>query len=87
MTDDRPFVTINMAMTADGKTDTIARRGATISSSHDWARVDRLRAESDAVLVGVGKRPPLVRCPACGQPLHGAKIGEHSVIEYGEAQS
>ena len=27
-------------------------RGATISSPHDWARVDRLRAESDAVLVG-----------------------------------
>ena len=47
-----PFVTINMALTADGKTDTIARRGATISSPHDWARVDRLRAESDAVLVG-----------------------------------
>jgi len=52
MTSDRPFVTINVAITADGKTDTIARRGATISSPHDWARVDRLRAESDAVLVG-----------------------------------
>ena len=52
MTSDRPFVIINVAITADGKTDTIARRGATISSPHDWARVDRLRAESDAVLVG-----------------------------------
>jgi len=52
MTSDRPFVTINVATTVDGKTDTIARRGATISSPHDWARVDRLRAESDAVLVG-----------------------------------
>ena len=52
MTNDRPFVTINVAMTADGKTDTVARRGATISSPHDLARVDRLRAESDAVLVG-----------------------------------
>jgi len=52
MTDDRPFVTINVAITADGKTDTIARRGAIISSPRDWSRVDRLRAESDAVLVG-----------------------------------
>ena len=52
MTNDRPFVTLNVAMTADGKTDTVARRGATISSPHDLARVDRLRAESDAVLVG-----------------------------------
>jgi 2,5-diamino-6-(ribosylamino)-4(3H)-pyrimidinone 5'-phosphate reductase len=52
MTSDRPFVTLNVAMTADGKTDTVARRGATISSPHDLARVDRLRAESDAVLVG-----------------------------------
>ena len=52
MTNDRPFVTLNVAITADGKTDTVARRGATISSPHDLARVDRLRAESDAVLVG-----------------------------------
>jgi 2,5-diamino-6-(ribosylamino)-4(3H)-pyrimidinone 5'-phosphate reductase len=52
MTNDRPFVTLNVAMTADGKTDTVARCGATISSPHDLARVDRLRAESDAVLVG-----------------------------------
>jgi hypothetical protein len=35
----------------------------------------------------LAKRPQLVRCPACGQPLHGAKLGEHLGIEYGEAQS
>ena len=29
MTNDRPCVTLNVAMTADGKTDTVARRGAT----------------------------------------------------------
>jgi 2,5-diamino-6-(ribosylamino)-4(3H)-pyrimidinone 5'-phosphate reductase len=39
-------------MTADGKIDTVARRGARISSPQDMARVDRLRAESDAVMVG-----------------------------------
>jgi 2,5-diamino-6-(ribosylamino)-4(3H)-pyrimidinone 5'-phosphate reductase len=48
----RPFVFINVAMTADGKIDTFARRGAAISSVRDKERVDRLRAESDAVMVG-----------------------------------
>ncbi|HAV76828.1 MAG TPA: 2,5-diamino-6-(ribosylamino)-4(3H)-pyrimidinone 5'-phosphate reductase [Anaerolineae bacterium] len=48
----RPFVFINVAMTADGKIDTFARKGAGISSQRDKDRVDRLRAESDAVMVG-----------------------------------
>jgi 2,5-diamino-6-(ribosylamino)-4(3H)-pyrimidinone 5'-phosphate reductase len=48
----RPFVFINVAMTADGKIDTIARKGAVISSPYDKNRVDKLRAEADAVLVG-----------------------------------
>ena len=48
----RPYVHINVAMTADGKIDTIERRGAVISSPSDEERVDRLRAEADAVLVG-----------------------------------
>jgi 2,5-diamino-6-(ribosylamino)-4(3H)-pyrimidinone 5'-phosphate reductase len=39
-------------MTADGKIDTFERRGATISSPRDKERVDRLRAEADAVMVG-----------------------------------
>jgi 2,5-diamino-6-(ribosylamino)-4(3H)-pyrimidinone 5'-phosphate reductase len=49
---DRPYVHINVAMTADGKIDTIERRGAAISSPRDKERVDRLRAEADAVMVG-----------------------------------
>lgn len=52
MQPDLPFVFINTAMTADGKIDTVAREGAPISSESDWERVDRLRAESDAVMVG-----------------------------------
>jgi 2,5-diamino-6-(ribosylamino)-4(3H)-pyrimidinone 5'-phosphate reductase len=48
----RPFVLINVAMTADGKIDTFRRTGAAISSARDKERVDRLRAESDAVMVG-----------------------------------
>ena len=48
----RPFVFINVAMTADGKIDTVQRQGAAISSQLDRERVDKLRAEADAVLVG-----------------------------------
>lgn len=61
---DSPYVIINIAMTADGKTDTIARRGALISSSLDMKRVDQLRASSDAIMVGghtlLGDDPRLV---------------------------
>ena len=48
----RPHVHVNVAMTADGKIDSVARKGATISSREDLARVDRLRAAVDAVVVG-----------------------------------
>lgn len=48
----RPYVLINVAMTLDGKIDTRERRGAAISSEADRARVDRLRASVDAVMVG-----------------------------------
>ena len=48
----RPFVFINVAMTTDGKIDTIERRGAAISSQRDKERVDQLRADTDAILVG-----------------------------------
>ncbi len=47
-----PFVFINVAMTADGKIDTFQRKGAAISSARDKERVDRLRADADAVMVG-----------------------------------
>lgn len=49
---DRPFVHLNVAATADGKIDTSERHGAAISSARDKARVDRLRAAFDAVMVG-----------------------------------
>ena len=49
---DRPYVHINVAMTADGKIDTFERQGVTISSLRDKERVDHLRAQTDAVMVG-----------------------------------
>lgn len=59
----RPFVFINVAMTADGKIDTFKRRGTAISSTRDKERVDRLRASADAIMVGgktlLGEDPKL----------------------------
>ncbi len=59
----RPFVFINVAMTADGKIDTIERKGAAISSPRDKERVDQLRASADAIMVGgktlLGEDPKL----------------------------
>ena len=48
----RPYTFINVAATADGKIDTFERKGSAISSTQDKARVDELRANADAVLVG-----------------------------------
>jgi 2,5-diamino-6-(ribosylamino)-4(3H)-pyrimidinone 5'-phosphate reductase len=48
----RPYIFINIAMTADGKIDTFERKGAAISSKRDKERVDQLRAAADGILVG-----------------------------------
>jgi 2,5-diamino-6-(ribosylamino)-4(3H)-pyrimidinone 5'-phosphate reductase len=50
----RPNVIINCAMSADGKISSVERSQVRISGQADLARVDLLRAESDAVMVGVG---------------------------------
>jgi len=47
-------VVVNAAMSADGKLSTRRREQVAISGPEDFARVDRLRAASDAVMVGVG---------------------------------
>ena len=47
-------VVVNAAMSADGKLSTRERRQVDISGPADFERVDELRAESDAVMVGVG---------------------------------
>ncbi|OPX63643.1 MULTISPECIES: 2,5-diamino-6-(ribosylamino)-4(3H)-pyrimidinone 5'-phosphate reductase [unclassified Methanoregula] len=50
----RPYVVVNVAMSADGKLSTRERRQVKISGSLDFNRVDRLKAGSDAVMVGIG---------------------------------
>lgn len=47
-------VVVNAAMSADGKLSTRDREQIPISGDADFDRVDELRADSDAVMVGVG---------------------------------
>ncbi|MFB6251241.1 MAG: 2,5-diamino-6-(ribosylamino)-4(3H)-pyrimidinone 5'-phosphate reductase [Halobellus sp.] len=47
-------VVVNAAMSADGKLSSRRREQVRISGSADFTRVDRLRADNDAILVGVG---------------------------------
>ncbi|MGB9928068.1 MAG: 2,5-diamino-6-(ribosylamino)-4(3H)-pyrimidinone 5'-phosphate reductase [Methanosarcina sp.] len=51
---DRPFIFINSAMSADGKLSTKERKQVKISGKHDFERVDELRAQADAIMVGIG---------------------------------
>jgi len=51
---ERPFVFINAAMSADGKISTVERVQTRISGGKDLDRVDALKAESDAIMVGIG---------------------------------
>jgi 2,5-diamino-6-(ribosylamino)-4(3H)-pyrimidinone 5'-phosphate reductase len=50
----RPFVYVNMAMTADGKITSAEREYPRITSDLDRETMDRLRAEADAIVVGAG---------------------------------
>ena len=64
----RPFVYVNMAMTADGKITSSAREYPRFTSDADRNNMDRLRAEADAIVVGAATmradNPPLhVRNP------------------------
>jgi len=48
------YVVVNAAMSADGKLASRRREQLAISGPEDFDRVDQLRADSDAVMVGVG---------------------------------
>lgn len=47
-------VLVNAAISVDGKLSSRRREQVRISGDEDFARVDRIRGESDAILVGVG---------------------------------
>jgi len=50
----RPYIIVNMAMSADGKISSVERNQVRISGAEDRVRVDALKAGSDAVMVGIG---------------------------------
>ncbi|MEM0302632.1 MAG: 2,5-diamino-6-(ribosylamino)-4(3H)-pyrimidinone 5'-phosphate reductase [Archaeoglobaceae archaeon] len=50
----RPYVLINVASSLDGKISDETRKQLRISCKEDLERVDRLRADADAIMVGIG---------------------------------
>jgi 2,5-diamino-6-(ribosylamino)-4(3H)-pyrimidinone 5'-phosphate reductase len=50
----KPFVQVNVAVSADGKLSTRERRQVKISGSDDFNRVDALKSGADAIMVGIG---------------------------------
>ncbi|MCK9579394.1 MAG: 2,5-diamino-6-(ribosylamino)-4(3H)-pyrimidinone 5'-phosphate reductase [Methanoregula sp.] len=80
----RPYVVVNVAMSADGKISTRERRQVKISGSQDFIRVDRLKAGSDAVMVGIGTvladDPSLtVKADDCRKQRRDRGVDEHPV--------
>ncbi|RPI40295.1 MAG: 2,5-diamino-6-(ribosylamino)-4(3H)-pyrimidinone 5'-phosphate reductase [Methanoregulaceae archaeon] len=80
----RPYVVVNVAMSADGKLSTRERRQVKISGAQDFTRVDRLKAGSDAVMVGIGTiladDPSLtVKGEDCRQHRKNRGVCEHPV--------
>ena len=79
-------VVVNAAMSADGKLSSRRREQIAISGPEDFDRVDRLRAASDAVMVGIGTvladDPSLTlddearirERQAAGEPPHPARV-------------
>jgi diaminohydroxyphosphoribosylaminopyrimidine deaminase / 5-amino-6-(5-phosphoribosylamino)uracil reductase len=54
MRDQRPHVTLKLAVSADGKAGLAGRRPAIITGEAARARVHRMRAMNDAILIGIG---------------------------------
>ncbi|HIJ06137.1 MAG: 2, 5-diamino-6-hydroxy-4-(5-phosphoribosylamino)pyrimidine 1-reductase [Methanomicrobiales archaeon 53_19] len=80
----RPYIIINAAISADGKLSTRERCQVPISGSEDFARVDRMRADCDAILVGIGTvladDPSLtVKSPALREERKNRKADENPV--------
>src|SRR5215210_6004562 len=52
--DGRPYVTLKLAISADGKVALAGRRPVAITGEEARARVHLMRAQSDAILIGIG---------------------------------
>jgi diaminohydroxyphosphoribosylaminopyrimidine deaminase / 5-amino-6-(5-phosphoribosylamino)uracil reductase len=65
MRDGRPHVTLKLAVSADGKAGLVGRKPAAITGEAARDRVHLMRAENDAVLIGIGTAladDPLLTC-------------------------
>jgi diaminohydroxyphosphoribosylaminopyrimidine deaminase / 5-amino-6-(5-phosphoribosylamino)uracil reductase len=54
MRDGRPHVLLKLAVSADGKAGAAGRKAVAITGDEVWDRVHLLRAESDAIMIGIG---------------------------------
>ncbi len=54
VTKQRPYVTLKLAVSADGKAGLASRKPAAITGEAAWTRVFQMRAASDAIMVGIG---------------------------------
>jgi diaminohydroxyphosphoribosylaminopyrimidine deaminase/5-amino-6-(5-phosphoribosylamino)uracil reductase len=54
VTGGRPYVTLKLAVSADGKAGLAGRKPAAITGDAAWTRVHQMRASSDAIMVGIG---------------------------------
>ena len=54
ITTTRPHVSVNMAMSLDGKISTYRREDISLGTEHDRRLMDELRADAGAVIVGAG---------------------------------
>src|SRR5512146_1308288 len=54
VTKQRPYVTLKLAVSADGKAGLAARQPTTITGDAAWTRVHQMRAASDAIMIGIG---------------------------------
>jgi 2,5-diamino-6-(ribosylamino)-4(3H)-pyrimidinone 5'-phosphate reductase len=75
----RPYVTVNCAASVDGKIATAGRRQTRLSSPEDLERVRALRAESDAIMVGIGT--VLADDPGLAAPAGAAKAPLRVVVD------
>jgi diaminohydroxyphosphoribosylaminopyrimidine deaminase / 5-amino-6-(5-phosphoribosylamino)uracil reductase len=54
VTNGRPYVTLKLAVSADGKAGLTSRKPAAITGEAAWTRVFQMRAASDAIMIGIG---------------------------------
>jgi diaminohydroxyphosphoribosylaminopyrimidine deaminase / 5-amino-6-(5-phosphoribosylamino)uracil reductase len=63
--DGRPHVMLKLAISADGKAAAAGRRPVAITGEATWQRVHLMRAQSDAIMVGIGTAlvdDPMLTC-------------------------